>query len=294
MSNKILDRCSSGYDWDTFLDDEALNFGSSDDVSVKWDATNSVLEFLPVTNSTGAFNIGDGTTDFDFKWFGGTVDDRSAYGEFDVSASNFETQNLQHKIHVHDTTRTYAVEVKYDYWGVTGLAYGIDVTVEIEPGGGTPASRTAGGLRSVQGVARLGSGFTITGGTDIAIYGQYCNNGTLNGTAYASPGYFLVEDGGTWTAISGLYGLWIDSHLAQTISSGASYFLNITNNAATTWDAAINVYGGNAITNLLRISTASGMVSANTVADATFANWKTLKVDLDGTTHYLIAAQAIT
>jgi hypothetical protein len=35
------------------------------------------------------------------------------------------------------------------------------------------------------------------------------------------------------------------------------------------------------------------MVGANVAADATFNNYKTIKIDIDGTTHYLIAAQTI-
>jgi hypothetical protein len=49
--------------------------------------------------------------------------------------------------------------------------------------------------------------------------------------------------------------------------------------------------------NLLEVTggtAASGnMVGANTAGDATFANWVPIKVDILGTTHYLIAAQTI-
>ena len=83
------------------------------------------------------------------------------------------------------------------------------------------------------------------------------------------------------------------SHLAQTVSAGAIHFLNITNNGDTTWDNAINIRAGHRITNLMTISTADGMVGANVAADATFNNYKTIKVVIDGTTHYMIAAQSI-
>lgn len=201
------------------------------------------------------------------------------------------------KIHLHNqTAQTYCAEFKFDFQKTTGIGYGIDCICEIEPGGSTPASRTAGGLRAVQGVARVGSGFTLTGGTDIAVYAQFANNGTINGTVYPTAMYGLIEAGGTWTKVAVLSVLWLDSHLAATISAGDAYFLNITNNGATTiWTAAIHVYAGNGITNLLKIGTASGMVSANTAGGSTlnFSNWKTIKIDLDGTTHYLVAAQTI-
>lgn len=288
---------SMGLYGDALGDNDYMMFGDTSfaedgggDINMRWNGT--VFEILPAADDTGAINVGDGTTDIDVKIFLGTTDN---WAEFDVSAKNFETKNIQLKFHNHDTTNTYAMEVKYDYQATTGTAFGIDCTCEIEPGGGTPAARTAGGLRAVQGVARFQTGFTSTAGSDAGIYGQFCNLGTINGGSnYPSAGYLLVEDGGTWTSVGVLSVLWLDTHLAQAISSGSSYFLNITNNGSTTtWTSAIHVYAGNGITNLFKIDTASGMVSANTVADATFANYKTIKIDLDGTTHYLIAAQTI-
>jgi len=204
------------------------------------------------------------------------------------------------KIHLHNqTAQTYCGEFKFDAQGATGIVYGIDVTCEIEPGGSTPASRTSGGLRALQGVARVQTGFTLTGGTDMAVYGQFVNLGTLNGASlYPTVGYFIMGNGGTWTQVGVGSVLWLDTHMAQTVSAGSMYFLNITHNGTatpTTFDAAVHVYGGNAITNLLKIDTASGMVSANTSGGSTlnFSNYKTIKIDLDGTTHYLVAAQTI-
>jgi len=128
----------------------------------------------------------------------------------------------------------------------------------------------------------------------IGTYGQVANNGTVNGAGIMMAGlYGLVEDGGTYTAVSHVCSLWVDSHLTKTISSGTADLIYATNNGSTTFDNALYVYAGNKITNLFTISTASGMVGANNAGDATFANWKTIKVNLDGTTHYLIAAQAI-
>ena len=165
------------------------------------------------------------------------------------------------KLHCHNRdSQSYAAEIKYDWQAVTGVAYGVDCTCEIEPGGSTPANRTAGGLRALQGVARLGAGFTATGGTDVGVYAQFCNNGTLNGGSLFPTGiYGLVENGGTWTQVGHLSVAWLDSHLAQTISAGNSYFLNMTNNGTgtpTQFTAAIRIYGGNAITNFLKIDTA--------------------------------------
>ncbi len=200
------------------------------------------------------------------------------------------------KVHLHDQiAQRYNAEFQSDVQNVTGLDYGITVATEIEPGGSTAAPRTAGGTRGIASHTRIGSGFTLTGGGDCAIYGQLQNQGTLNGAAlYPSAGYLLLGAGGVFTQVAVLSVLWLDSHLASAISAGDSYFLDITNNGTTTWDAAVHVFANGAVTNLLKIDSAHGMVSANTSGDATFGNWKTIKIDLDGTTHYLIAAQSIT
>ena len=263
---------------------------------LEWNSSTNTLSFVPRVNDTGAWNIGDGTKNIDLKWFGGTPTGRpAAWAEFDTSAKNFETSSLQLKFHNHDSTDTYAMEIKYDYWGTTGTAFGIDCTCEIEPGGGTPANRTAGGLRAVQGVARFQSGFTSTAGGDAGVYGQFCNLGTINGASnYPSAGYFIVADGGTWTSVGVLSVMWLDTHLAQAISSGNSYFLNITNNGSvTTWTSAIHVYAGNKITNLFHIETATGMVSAATTSVTGLGNVRLLKCNIDGTTTYIVTAETI-
>ncbi len=50
-----------------WLDDEDLEFGDDADVTAKWNATDSVLEFLPATDDVGAVRIGNGTLDMDFQ-----------------------------------------------------------------------------------------------------------------------------------------------------------------------------------------------------------------------------------
>jgi hypothetical protein len=61
------------------LDGEFIYLGTANDVSLSWDGTN--FEILPVADDTGAMHIGDGTTDFDMKWFGGAT---TAYVLMDV------------------------------------------------------------------------------------------------------------------------------------------------------------------------------------------------------------------
>ena len=82
--SRVVRRCASGFDWNTYNDSERLYFGDANDVSLRW--TGSVLEMLPVTDATGAFNIGNGTLDFDVKVFLGTA---GVYALFDVGNARF-------------------------------------------------------------------------------------------------------------------------------------------------------------------------------------------------------------
>jgi hypothetical protein len=50
-----------------WLDDEDLEFGGGTDVIVRWNSTDSVLEFLPATDNVGEVRIGNGTLDMDFR-----------------------------------------------------------------------------------------------------------------------------------------------------------------------------------------------------------------------------------
>jgi hypothetical protein len=70
-----------------WLDDEDMEFGDLPDVTLKWNSTDSVLEFLPAVDDQGAINIGNGTLDIDFKVFLRTTAD---YVLFDVSESRVE------------------------------------------------------------------------------------------------------------------------------------------------------------------------------------------------------------
>lgn len=63
-----------------FGDNEALKFGDGPDVVCRWDG--SIFEILPVTDETGAFNVGDGTYSFDFKVFSTST---ANYMLYDVS-----------------------------------------------------------------------------------------------------------------------------------------------------------------------------------------------------------------
>ena len=204
----------------------------------------------------------------------------------DSAETIFQATDGVCKIHNRPSTSGYALEVKSEPSIVTGTHFGIETTVDH-----IPSTATSGlAVRGVGGIARLKASYTVTTGSLIGSYGQVCNLGTLNGSGVLAAGvYGLVEDGGTWTSVSRVAAGWFDSHLDATVTSGTADLLFLTNNGDTQFTNAIEIIAGNKITNLLTISTASGMVSASTTADYTFNKYYKIKVNVGGETAYLIA-----
>lgn len=190
-------------------------------------------------------------------------------------------------VKVHNRTSTtggYSLEVKGEPTQASGSFFGIETTVDHKPSASSSAAIAGNG-----GVCRLAATYTMTGGYLFGSYGQVCNLGTINGAgAMVAGSYSLIEDGGTFTAVSHISGAWIDSHLTKTITAGKSEFIYITNNGSTTFDNAIYVYAGNKITQLFEIDTASGMVSAATTADYTFTKTRKVKVKVGGEVGYIV------
>ena len=210
----------------------------------------------------------------------------------DSAETIFQATDGVCKIHNRPSTSGYALEVKSEPSIVTGTHFGIETTVDH-----IPSTATSGlAVRGVGGIARLKASYTVTTGSLIGSYGQVCNLGTLNGgTIVAAGAYGLIEDGGTWTAVSRVAAGWFDSHLDATVTSGVVDMLYLTQNGETQFTNAIELYCNNKITNLLSINAASGLVSANTVGGSTldFTNWVAIKITIDGTTHYIPAARTI-
>lgn len=227
------------------------------------------------------------------KWSSGNLVFTSIDSTYKTIQFGQTSYPLQVKVHNRPATSGNTLEVRARPSSATAEHFAIDSTLDWRQ---TDSAITGGGVRAVQGVARIDAGNTATGGSLTGVYGQVALNATatVNGSGIMmSALYGLIEDGGTYTAVSHVAAAWLDSHLTKTVSAGETDFLYISNNGSTTFNQVFFIYAGNKITNLFKISTASGMVGANNAGDATFANWKAIKVDLDGTTHYLIAAQAI-
>ncbi len=223
------------------------------------------------------------------------INDSYAFGDgkhgglFDFGDGDFRIKAGKIRLHTRPTGGSpwgYGIEIKSEPNVVSGTHFGVECTVDAKPNTATSQA----GIRGLGGIARLKSGYTMTGGGLIGVYGQINNLGTINGAgSINAAGYFLIEAGGTWTAVSHLAGLWVDSHLAAAPSAGSLNMVYITNNADAQYDDVFYIYAGNKITNLFTIDTASGMVSDETDADYTFAHYVKIKCYAGGKTRYLIA-----
>jgi len=150
----------------------------------------------------------------------------------------------------------FAVQVKSEFSDTDAGHACLEATVDWRANGAT-----GGGVRGLQGVARLASGKTATGGTLVGTYGQAANNGTLNGSGIFVVGlYGLIENGGTWTEVGHCAALWLDSHLAKTVSAGQVSMAYISNNGTTHFNQTFYIYGGNAIDLLFAFDTCGTMI----------------------------------
>jgi len=98
------------------------------DFKVGFDGTQ--LEFLPLVDDTGTFAIGDGTTDCDFKWFGGAV---TTYALFDRTAAAQQVEFRNVPIVARSTaSATPVTALQYGTQGVEGVRIRvIDETVTL-------------------------------------------------------------------------------------------------------------------------------------------------------------------
>jgi hypothetical protein len=204
---------------------------------------------------------------------------------------------MQLKVHNRPAVTGSSVEVRARPNSATPIHEAINAITEMRPGYPDATSDlTSGTCHGINGTIWLASGYTITATTASyfsGVHGYVVNQGTLNGDILLSCFYGLIADGGTWTAVNHLAGLWLDTHLDTAVSAGTYSWIYLTKNGTTAIDNVMYVSGTGQITNLFNFPNSGGMTGSNTVADATFANWKPIKMSIGGTTHYLIAAQTI-
>jgi hypothetical protein len=182
------------------------------------------------------------------------------------------------KLHNHLTTADYNTQLRSESIKTSGTHWGIDSETYLN------ASGTAS-IIGVQGVANLSAGFTSTAGTLIGTYGQVRSDGTFNAAGGFLAGlYGLIEASSTTTA-SHMAAIWADSHQNNPVT-GEHELIYASNNGLATMDSVIYVYGGNKITNLLNLSTVTGMVENTATTSGTS---KKIKINIDGTTYYINA-----
>lgn len=199
----------------------------------------------------------------------------------------FGRVNGMQKFFNRPTTDAFALQVKTEFTSTNASHTPVESTVDWKAAG-----TTGGGVRGLQGVARLASGYTATAGSIIGTYGQFSTSGVLNGSGIFGAGlYGLIENGGTYTAVGHVAACWLDSHLSQTVSAGHTSFAYITNNGSTTFEQVFYIYGGNKITAWASFDTCGGMVDTGGTLGGTL---KKIRINIDGSPYYLIAGTTVT
>ena len=175
------------------------------------------------------------------------------------------------------TADLFGTQVKTEYTGTASGHNALESTCDWKAAGAT-----GGGVRGLLGVARLASTFTMTGGSVIGTYGQAANNGTMNGSGIMMAAlYGLLEDGGTFTAVSHIAALWLDSHLTKTITAGRLSMAYITNNAASIFNEVFYIYGGNGIQSFAAFDTCGTMIVKTPGTYSTADGYIAITVDGD-------------
>jgi len=181
------------------------------------------------------------------------------------------------KHHDHMSTGEYAYQLRTEANLATADFFGMDCEVH------QPVDRTAGALRGLSMTCRLTAAKTLSGNASmIPIYGNLDIDGIVSGAGVMlAAGYFVMSDGGTFTELSHYCSVWFDNQQTGTVN-GEHEFAYMTNNGDSTMDQALFIWAGNKITNLFRIETASGLVSAATTSAYTYTKWRRIKVVVGG------------
>ena len=112
-------------------DDVVEAYGSNEDVTVSWDDANSAIEWLPRAADTGAFHIGDGSTDMDFKLFLGAT---TKWALFDVGNSRVEYEGLDFLFNGTSASATMTADFSADQLDFNGIDLRLQDSDEIRWG----------------------------------------------------------------------------------------------------------------------------------------------------------------
>lgn len=302
-----------------FSDSIPLNFGSSKDVAVQW--TGSLLTVIPLTDDTGAINIGNGTKDIDLKIFLGTT---GQYVDFNVGNANIKMIGTPKgstlemtpgaggaglKIHTHANVNnsggttydyTYLNEFKGEFVSTSGLMYGVGAIYSL--------ATSAGAMSSMIATATLIAGATLSG-TNPAT-GSWLSAGlfstslaatsVLNGTAVMVAGLYAelsVIAAATLTVASHVSAAYLQTKLAVAPSSGQSSILRLAHGGVAKVGAAIYVEGaGGGVTHALKFAAgdkSDGAFVATITAGTPGTAQGMIKIDVGGTDHYILFYDAV-
>jgi len=213
--------------------------------------------------------------------------DSAGYGRLEVHQGDL-------KIHNHAISSGYNTEFKCEFTNTTGTLYANHRTTQITADYTGTAASMIGTFNSFY----VASGYTVSSASAsyFATVGQsFLNQGTLNGAGInCGCMWSLIDSGGTWTAISALRNLWLDTHLASTISAGNFYMLDITVNGTTNPTALIHTYSGsssNPIFNFEGNEAAAVSLTGTPGAVTGATGW--IKVSMRGTTRYIALASSV-
>ena len=241
-------------------------------------------EFLAIfglSENADGLLLGSNTLGKDLKLFGVTT---GKYNLWDASANQLNVHGSQ-KFHNHLTTDSYGMQTRTEYNAATGDFFGIDAETH------QYVSRTAGGVRGLSMCTRLVSDATVSGTANlVGVHGLLDIDGTLNGSGLHAAVVAKVDAGGTFTAVSHLASLWVDSLQAGTVN-GNHELIYMTNNGATIMDSAFFIYSGHSITNLFTITTApaeTNILAADASGESMTVTHK-IKLSIDGNDVYLQA-----
>lgn len=230
-------------------------------------------------NNGASLLFGEDDDGVDVKFFGATT---GKYMKWDESADQLYLVG-SFKNHHHLTQESYAQQLRTEYNAATGQFFGMDMEVH------QAVSRTAGSIVGLHMTARNVSTATLSSTAQMhAGYFLLDNDGTFNSSGIIAAALVgKVDAGGTFTAVSHLASLWLDSNQEGTVT-GEHELLYMSNNGASVMDQAIYIYGGDKITNLFELNTVDNMVGAKVDADIAYAHYKKVNVTVDGEAGWIL------
>ena len=277
-----------------FSDSVPLNFGSDKDVAVEW--TGSLLTVIPLTDDTGAINIGNGTKDIDFKIFLGAT---GQYVDFNVGNANIKMIGTPKgatlemtpgvggaglKIHSHANVNnsggatydyTYINEFKGEFVSTTGAMYGVGTIYSL--------ATSSGAMSSMISTATLIAGATLSGtlatGSWISAGLFSCSlagTSILSGTAVMAIGLYteiVSAINSVLTTTKHVSALCVAGKLLVIPTTGECSLVHLMQAAgATCINQAIYIEGGATVDSFLTIDVAASGKAIETCTSAMSTN----------------------